>query len=303
VTIEMSPYSMSETTVTPRHAWQPFTPRGAAAFAEAPLGRLMLVQMVVAAFAAATVVWFVQANWFPVAREALGRLPAGAAIRGGRLVWTTNTPVRLAESRLLALTVDAQNKGSLGRTADLEVRLHDTHLDLASWLGHVELDYPHGWTVFLSPAEVIPWWGAWAGPLLGGLAAAVALGLMASWLVLATLYCPVTLAFTFFADRRAGLGGSWKVSGAALMPGAVLLMLGLFCYGWLGMDLLRLGLFFLLHFVAGWIYIVTSPFFLSRHPAAPGLSDDPFGPLDDPGPRPKRAPANPFAGPGPAGPD
>ena len=40
-------------------AWEPFTPRGVAAFAGAGLGRLWLVQFVVAMLAAAAVVWFV----------------------------------------------------------------------------------------------------------------------------------------------------------------------------------------------------------------------------------------------------
>jgi hypothetical protein len=39
-------------------AWQPFTPQGIAAFASAPVKRLLLVQFVLALFAAISVVWF-----------------------------------------------------------------------------------------------------------------------------------------------------------------------------------------------------------------------------------------------------
>jgi hypothetical protein len=46
---------MSDTNIMPRQAWQPFTPRGVAAFAAASLGRLLLVQGLVAALVAALV--------------------------------------------------------------------------------------------------------------------------------------------------------------------------------------------------------------------------------------------------------
>ena len=307
---------MSEAPITSRQAWQPLTPRGVAAFAAASLGRLLLVQLLVAVMAAAMTVWFVSENWLPVVREAVQALPDSAAIHDGTLLWTNRTPVRLAENRLLALSVDAKDSGKLGREAHIEIALHDTHFIVASLFGYVQLLYPRGWTITLDRAQVIPWWGAWERPLLGLLAGAVVILLLTSWWVLATLYFPLVKAFAFYANRRLGWGGSWKLAGAALLPGACVVMAGVAAYGWLGMDLFQLGLFYLLHFVTTWAYIAASPFFLPKEPAAIQAAN-PFVPpaapeeADEPEPEQVSPPApaapadppaksdNPFAAPPP----
>ncbi len=290
---------MSETPITPRHAWQPLTPRGVAAFAADSLGRLWLVQLIVAVLAAAMVVCFVSANWVPVARAAAEALPASAEIRGGRLLWTNDTPVCLAQSRLLALRVDAKDSGAVGREAEVEIILHGTNFIVASLFGFVVCPYPREVMVDLGRTSAIPWWGAWEDPILGLLAGAVVLLLMASWFVLATLYCPFVKVFAFYANRRLGWRGSWKLAGAAHLPGAFLVMAGIFCYGWLSMDLLRVGLIYLLHFVTTWIYLAVSPFFLPKDPQAVALPPNPFVPpapeKPDPEPSPEQAPIPPVA--------
>jgi len=291
---------MNETTITAGQAWLPFTPRGVAAFAAAPLRRLLLVELVVAAFSAAIPAWFIHANWFSVVREAVARLPEGAAIRHGLLQWPTNTPVRLAENPWLGLVVDAKGVGGQGRTADVEVTLQEKQIKVASLLGFIRLSYPQGRSISLSRADVIPWWGAWETPILAMFMAAEIALLMAIWLTLATFYTPLALAFGFYANRRLGWRSGWKLCGAALMPGALVAVAGVFCYGWLGMDLLRLGMFFLLHFLAGWIYLAASPYFLPRDPRAPMPLANPFAPpTDDKTASPKPEPENPFAGPSP----
>jgi hypothetical protein len=290
---------MRNATVMSGSAWQPFTPRGVAAFAFAPWGRLLLAQLVVAALCAAIAAWFVRINWVPVVRAAVEGLPAGAGVRGGILRWTTNTPVRLAENRFLALVVDAQGTATAGRVADLEVTLHDRHLTAASLLGSVQIPYPlGGWKLSLDSTEAIPWWGAWEGPSLAILFGAVTLGLMGAWFLLATLYCPAVWIFGVFINRWLGLRASWKLSGAALMPGAVVVVLGLIGYGMLGLDLIRLGLFFLLHIVTGWVYLLASPLFLPGLPEAEALSRNPFALSDEEKPSaPARQEENPFAPP------
>ena len=267
---------MSELLITPRHAWQPITPRGAAAFAAAPLSRLLLVQFIVALLVAATVVAFVSSEWFPVVRDAAQRLPNAGAIRSGTLQWATNAPVRLAEGRRLALSVEPNEARLPGGAADVEVSLHDTNFQVSSWLGYVELPYPSGWTISLTRAEAVPWWGAWEWPLRWLLAAAVVIVLMPSWWMLAAVYCALAKASAFYANRRLGWWESWKLSGAALMPGAFVVMVAILGYGWLGLDLIQLGLFFILHVVTGWLYLVASPFFLPKDTEAPSITPNPF---------------------------
>src|SRR5438034_10882857 len=68
-------------------AWQPLTGRGVAAFAGASVGRLLLVQVIVALMAAAAVVWCLRATWIPTITEAIGQLPLEGQIRAGTLDW------------------------------------------------------------------------------------------------------------------------------------------------------------------------------------------------------------------------
>ncbi len=280
----------------PLQAWQPFTPRGVAAFAAARVGRLWLVQLLVAGVCATVVVWFVSADWLPVVRQAVGRLPPGACVRAGRLEWTAATPMRLAENRFLALVVDAKDAGTEGRVADLELVLHQTHLALGSLLGDVPVAYPsRGWSVSLDLATAAPWWGAWESPLLVMLWIGVVLGLMATWFVLATLYSPFVWAFGFFANRRLGWGAGWKLGGAALMPGAAVLVAGLVGYGALGLDLIRLGVLFLLHVITGWVYLLVSPYFLPVVQEAKSDPANPFGEASGGGAAPSSKGQNPFA--------
>jgi hypothetical protein len=281
--------------MTPRRAWLPLTPRGVAAFARAPLSRLLLVQSGMAVFVAAVGVAFVSRNWSPVVREAVHSLPAGAAIRSQVLQWPTNTPVRLAENRLLALAVDAGLAGGRSRVADLEITLGSNQIRAASLLGSASWPYPRGYRVSLAPMDAIPWWEAWETPLLALLGLGVIVFLLAVWTALATLYCPAVWAMALYSNRRVGLGGSWKLSGAALMPGASVVVVGLVCYGWLGMDLIRLGLVGLLHLIAGWVFLVVSPLFLPKDPQVKPVSGNPFSPGGKEGEPPAPAKENPFA--------
>ncbi|MBI5384910.1 MAG: hypothetical protein HZA90_09515 [Verrucomicrobia bacterium] len=287
---------MGDSPIMPRHAWLPITPRGVAAFAAAPLGHLGLAQLIVAAFVAAVAACFVEANWFPAVRDAVSRLPeTNAVIRAGALQWTLPTPARLGENRFLSLVVDANDTGELGRAADVEIALHRTHFTVSSLLGFVAFPYPRAWTVNLARPEAMPWWGAWEWPILALGMATVVVVLFVSWFVLATLYFPVVKAFAFFANRQLGWRGSWKLSSAALMPGALVVALGILCYGWLGMDLIQLGLFYAMHFLAGWVFIAVSPFFLPQDPGASALPANPFATPEDSGKPSKRKPPNPFS--------
>jgi uncharacterized membrane protein YgdD (TMEM256/DUF423 family) len=57
---------------------------------------------------------------------------------------------------------------------------------------------------------------------------------------------------------------SWRLAGAALMPGALLLSASLVAYGLSLCDLVQLCFAFGMHFVIGWVYLFVSPLFLNR---------------------------------------
>lgn len=257
-------------------AWEPLTPRGVARFAGASLRRLLLVQGIVALIAAGSVVWFLERAWFPVVRHAIQQMPADGEIRDGQLYWTGESPIQLGGNRSLGLTVDLTHSGRLGREAQLQVEFGRNNLRVFSMPGYIVADYPPEWDIGFNRTELEPWWGAWEPAIAAAAAAITILCLMASWGVLATIYCAPVRLITFFENRDLNWRESWRMSGAALMPAALFLSCGIICHGLGWINLIQLGAVFGLHVIIGWIYLFVSPFFLPRHPAAPKSGTNPF---------------------------
>jgi hypothetical protein len=249
-------------------AWQPLTTRGVAAFARASLGRLLLVQFIVALIAAGSVVWFLHQAWFPAIGDAIRQLPPQGELRSGRLNWQGATPSRLAEGRFLAFVVDLDHTGTARSPAHVQVEFGRTDCKVFSLLGYVQGKYPPNRALAFNRTELGPWWGAWAPALLAIVAGLVVAGLMLSWACLATVYFLPVWLVGFFANRDLSLQGSWCLAGAALMPGALFLCAAIFLYGWGALDLVRLAVAATVHVVMGWVYLFASPFWLPRHPAA-----------------------------------
>lgn len=259
-------------------AWEPVTPRGVAAFAGAPLGRLLLVQGIVAGLAAVTVVWFLQSVWFPTVERSLRALPEKGEVREGKLRWRGDSPTRLAGDRFLALVVDLDHEADLGHEADVCVEFGQRDVRLLSLLGYVDLAYPPDWVVAANRSELKPWWGAWRPVILAAMGGAVVVGLEALWCVLASVYCLPVWLVAFFANRELKLRQAWRLAAAALMPGALIMNAAVFFYGVGLLDLVRFGLCVALHFLVGWIYLFVSPLFLPGEAAARAVKGNPFAP-------------------------
>ncbi len=290
---------LSETTdkpITPPFAWQPLTPRGVAAFSRSSFTRLAIVQSAVAGLVAIAMLWFLSAQWFPVVTEAIHELPPGAVIRSERL-WASNaTATVLAGNRTLEIVFDPLDAGGLAGTADLSIVLASNQLRVASLAGRAALPYLRGYRVNLDRNELDPWWGAWRKAVAAAAVVATILALLALWWALGTLASPLVWFLAYFADKQLSLLSSWRLACAAFTPGALLLVTGLALYGVGAIDLLRLGLFVVLHFVCGLVFLCASPFFI---PPVPGTAraKNPFNNPDSkaaPQPKPKAKPDNPF---------
>jgi hypothetical protein len=258
-------------------AWEPLTPRGVAAFARASFGRLLLVQIIVALLGAASVAWFLNGSVFPVIKTAILNLPDTGEIHSAKLDWRGESPKLLAEGRFLAFDVDLNHGGKIKSTADVQIELGKATVRSFALLGYLEFSYPSGDPLPLNRSELEPLWGAWASTLLFIAAMATVLGLLASWWLLASLYFLPVWLLGFFANRDLNFRRSWKLSGAALMPGALLLAAAILFYDFGAVDLVQFGFIFGAHFVLGWVYLFVSLLFLPGIPAAasPG---NPFGP-------------------------
>jgi len=257
----------------PTFAWEPLTPRGVAAFAHARLSRLLLVQFVVAALAAVAVVSFLSDGYFPTVRAAIRHLPDTGRIRAGRLEWPGRTPQLLAENQLLGFIVDPKHSGQIHSTADVQIEFGAETIRVFSLLGYRDFyllpDQP------FNRIELEPLWGAWQPELLAITILVTVAGLMLSWVVLATVYCLPVWLMGFFLNRALSFPGSWKLAGAALLPGAVLAAAAIVLYDFAVLNLIEFCFIFGAHFMLGWIYLLLGQFFLPRIDSAPPR-DNPF---------------------------
>src|SRR5690242_18559809 len=126
-------------------AWQPLTLRGVAAFARGSWRRLLAVQLVFAVLASATVVWSLSHAWLPVCEQAIRRMPPQGEIRFGKLDWRGDSPVRLADSRWLAISVDPTHSGLMRSAAHIQVEFGWSDVRLYSLFGFLQEPYGPGW--------------------------------------------------------------------------------------------------------------------------------------------------------------
>ena len=251
-------------------AWEPLTPRGVAAFARVRLGNLLLAQIIIALVAAASVAWFLDDSVFPIVKTAIQNLPAAGEIRSAKLDWRGDSPKLLAEGRFLALDVDLNQSGKINSTADVQIEFGKESVRVTSSLGYgyTEISYPPGEIFPFNRPELEPLWGAWRVEILFIAAAITTLGLLASWWILATIYFLPAWLLGFFVNRDLNFRASWKLSGAALLPGALLMAAGILLYDFGAVDLVQFGFIFGAHFVLGWIYLFVSLLFVPGIPAA-----------------------------------
>ena len=97
---------------------------------------------------------------------------------------------------------------------------------------------------------------------------------MLAWTVLATAYFLPAWLICFLADRDLNIRQSWRLAGAALMPGALLLTAAIAFYALGALDLIQMSFAVGAHLVLGWIYLFISPLFLPR--VSPADKRNPF---------------------------
>jgi hypothetical protein len=189
--------------------------------------------------------------------------------------------VRLAENHFLALAVDLSHSGAIRSPAHLQVEFGRNDLEIISIGGYLRIPYRQDWRVMFNRTELEPWWGAWRPPLTAGAAVVAVVGLMVCWGVLATVYCLPAWLAGLMAHRQLSLAGSWRLAGAALMPGALLLTAAILAYGLGALDLIQLGGAAAGHIVLGWVYLIASLLSLPRRPL---MAANPFQQPGSPGP-------------------
>jgi hypothetical protein len=258
-------------------AWQPFTPRGVASFASAAFGRLLLIEFIIASLTAGAFVWFLAENWFPAVRHAIHQLPEQGTIRNQELQSPLTFAETLSENRpFLMVVLDLEKQRNASQTSDVLLEFHRNNFQVCSLFGCIPFRYPKKWVIEFNRPNLAPRWEAWESLLLSLTALFIIFALLLAWAFLATAYCGLVRLLGFFKDRDLNWARSWRLSSAALMPGALLLTAGIFFYGLGVVDLIRLLVLFILHLVLGWIYLAISPGFVPRLPAVRPPRVNPF---------------------------
>ena len=257
----------------PVGAWQPFTPRGVAAFAQATWSRVLFLISVVAIIATVLVVWFIRANYFPSISEAIENLPDEAAFQNGEL---TNVVSRvLTQKKYLSAVIDLEETGNTGQTADLQLELRRDYFQVCSLFGCGLFIYPSN-TIYIGRSTAEPWWGARQPIILALCGVITIVALLASWGTFTLIYAPVAKITAYFADRKLSFGESWRLAFAAQIPGALLMCLTIFFYGIQVFDFIRFLFFFALHFLVVWIYLFASIYSFPPKSATTPANINPF---------------------------
>ena len=266
-------------------AWQPFTFRGVAAFAQASVGRLLATQLVVALISGGVLAACFQFGWNPSIRAAVADLPPEGEIDHGELNWHAPAPVRLGTGTLLSFVIDPEDRGELGQTADVECIFLRKEMRIRSSLGFVSIPYPGNETFAFNRPELLPWWGAWRPITLALIVLVSAILLVGSWWVLAVVYLPVIRLVAFYADRAITSTDAWKLAGAAVLPAAFLMDVTIAAYASHRLSLLQLLTGFVAHIVTGWIFVLIAPTRLPRMARGTTVivkSKNPFAPPPPP---------------------
>ena len=260
-------------------AWQPLTFRGVAAFAGSSYQRLFWVQVFFAALCGAAIVWALHYAWVPVIRTGLRALPNEAPDRAGNLIYPPSAAGLLAESRHLAVLLKPEG---VTAAADVKIELRAEDARVCSLMGCWSRPYRKGRTIYFTRAEAVPWWDAWQPILLGIVGIASSLFFLAAWTLFGTIVFLFVRLYAYFADRQVTLGGSWRLSVAAFLPGSLALIGALVLYALGIADLIRFLLAVPGHLLIALLYLGFAPLKLDRIPAAPPPSINPFTATDGP---------------------
>ncbi len=284
---------VSETVRPPRRAiLVPTTFGGVAALARGPVRWLAGWQVAVAVGAAAVFVWAAASTWGRAFEHAIESLPDEAAIQDGHLVWNQPGPAVLHQGTFVTLVVDPAGLREAGLSADVTLSLEARQVAMRSAFGWLTLPYPPGLRVSLGRLNMTGLLDAWRFPFLLGSVFAVSMALLCGWICLATVYSPVLWFMARALGWHLGLGRAWRLAGASLLPGALLMTASTALYATRYLGLVGFLFAVPTHFVLGWIFCIGG---LPSAAARRSRQGNPFRPQPRTTAKRHPASANPFS--------
>jgi len=114
--------------------------------------------------------------------------------------------------------------------------------------------------------------------------------------VLATIYFVPAWLGGFFGNRDLKFFQSWRLAGAGLMPGALLMIATIVAYGFGVLDLVQLAAGVMAHVLIGWVYVFWGVWVTPKVSASAVPAKNPFVTAAEK-PVATKPPENPFAKP------
>jgi len=214
-------------------AWQPFTGRGVAAFADASWSRALMFHLIAVVLSSGIAGWTLYRTWVPAVDRAVEHLPSsGGEIHLGRFTWPGSDSQVLGETPQFGVAVNPSGRSAPGQVADLQLELLPDELHISGLAGHLAVPYPDSLRIALDRVGGRAGWQAWNWVIVLAVVVSVFLSLLLmGWGVAIALMIPVWI-LAQIAHRHLTPTGAGRICCVAWIPGSLLLNLGMWGYSW-----------------------------------------------------------------------
>jgi len=204
---------------------------------------------------------------------AVQNFPQKGEIKSGALYWETNGIFVLSGAKFLSISINATDEEDIADSSDIQLIIGKNHFRLRSIFGWLEIKYPLWFRLPLSYKEVFPIWDAYMPAIKVSVFISSIVVLLIVWTIISLIYSLFAKFLIRLFNRIRKPGGAFKISGASLIPAALIMSIAILGYSLRYLDLLSLMIVFGCHFIISLCYLFLSIFHLEKVPVK---TENPF---------------------------
>lgn len=204
---------------------------------------------------------------------AVQNFPQKGEIKSGALYWETNGIFVLSGAKFFSISINATDEEDIADSSDIQIILGKNHFRLRSFFGWLEIKYPLWFRLPLSYKEVFPVWDAYMPAIKVSVFISSIVVLLIVWTIVSLIYSLFAKFLIRLFNRISEPGGAFKISGASLIPAALIMSIAILGYSLRYLDLLSLMIVFGCHFIISLCYLFLSVFHLEKVPVK---AENPF---------------------------
>lgn len=197
---------------------------------------------------------------------AVQNLPQKGEIKSGALYWETNQVFVLSGAKSFSISVNATDEEDIADSSDIQIIIGKNHFRFRSIFGWLEIKYPLWFRLPLSYKEVFPVWDAYMPAIKASVFISSMVVLLIVWTIVSLIYSLFAKFLIRLFNRISKPGGAFKISGASLIPAALVMSIAILGYSLRYLDLLSLLIVFGCHFIISLCYLFLSIFHLEKIP-------------------------------------